>query len=118
MHKIPPNISGVRSRLPTAPTEERLPTENINNTFPDRIIPNKKIFGQYTSRHENKTAKFPGERRNNTLKSISCRQRQSANHYVIPTLEEFDYDSAVIHLSIDDVLQSKDMSELEDPPKK
>ena len=42
MHKIPPNISGVRSRLPTAPTEERLPTENINNTFPDRIIPNKK----------------------------------------------------------------------------
>ena len=44
MHKIPPNISGVRSRLPTAPTEEQLPTENINNTFPDRIIPNKKKY--------------------------------------------------------------------------
>ena len=51
------------------------------------------------------------------LKAFPGAKGNQLNHYVIPTLEEFDYDSAVIHLSIDNILQSKDMSELEDPPK-
>ena len=82
MHKIRPTINDVRSRLPTAPTEEQRPTQNINSTFSDAVIPKKKnialFFGQYTSRDENETSKFPGEGRKNTLKSIPWRQSQSA----------------------------------------
>lgn len=42
MHKIPPNISGVRSRLPTAPTEKQHTIQNISSTFPNATIPKKK----------------------------------------------------------------------------
>ena len=82
MQKMSPAINDVRSRLPTAPTEEQRPTQNINSTFSDAVIPKKKnialFFGQYTSRDENETSKFPGEGRKNTLKSIPWRQSQSA----------------------------------------
>ena len=37
---------------------------------------------------------------------------------VIPMIEEFDYDCAIIHVGINDTLRSKDMSELKDLPKK
>ena len=40
------------------------------------------------------------------------------NHYLVLTLEEFDYDCAIIHLGINDMLRSKDMSELKELPKK
>ena len=60
MHKMAPTISDVRSRLPTAPTEEQNPIQNIKSTFPNAIIP-KKTFIQYTLRHEIKVSKFPGE---------------------------------------------------------
>ena len=45
------------------------------------------------------------------------------NHYVIPTLEEFNYDCAIIHVGINDILQSKDVrterpsEKLEEPVK-
>ena len=42
LHRLPPNINDVRSRLPTAPTEEQDPTQNINSTFPNATIPKKK----------------------------------------------------------------------------
>ena len=40
------------------------------------------------------------------------------NHYLVLTLEEFDYDCAIIHLGINDMLRSKDTSELKDLSKK
>ena len=40
------------------------------------------------------------------------------NHYLVLTLEEFDYDCALIHLGINDMLRSKDTSELKDLSKK
>ena len=38
------------------------------------------------------------------------------NHYVIPTLDKFDYDCAIIHVGINDILQSKDISVLKELP--
>ena len=67
----------------------------------------------YTSRDENEISKVPDEVKGNTLKY--CNQ---LNHYIIPTLEEFDYDCATIHVGINDILRSKDMLELKDIPKK
>ena len=69
MHKMPCTINGVRSRLPTAPTEEQSPIQNINSAYSNAVIPKKKKANQL-------------------------------NHYVVPTLEEFDYDCAIIHVGI------------------
>ena len=52
------------------------------------------------------------------LKAFSGAKANQLNHYVVPTLEEFDYDCAIIHVGINDILRSKDMSELKDLPKK
>ena len=62
------------------------------------------ILGQYTSRHENETTKFPGEGMN-ALKSIPWYQSQSAESYVTPTLEKFDYGCAIIPVRINDFPQ-------------
>ena len=52
------------------------------------------------------------------LKAFPGTKANQLNHYVVPTLEEFDYDCAIIHVGINDILRSKDMSELKDLPKK
>ena len=53
------------------------------------------------------------------LKAFPGAKANQLNHYVISTLEEFDYDCAKgIHVCIKDTIQSKDMSELKDLPKK
>ena len=41
MHKMSPTFNDVRLRLPTAPTEEQHPIQNINSTFPNTTIPKK-----------------------------------------------------------------------------
>ena len=40
------------------------------------------------------------------------RQLNQLNHYFISTLEELNYDCAIIHVGINDILGSRDMSEL------
>ena len=52
------------------------------------------------------------------LKAFPGAKANQLNNYVIPMLEEFDYDCATIHVGINDILRSKDMSELKDLPKK
>ena len=52
------------------------------------------------------------------LKTFPGPKTNQLNHYVIPTLDEFDYDCAIIHVGINDILRSKDISELKDLPKK
>ena len=42
MHKKPSTITDIRSRLPTAPTEEQHPIQSINCTFSIKVIPKKK----------------------------------------------------------------------------
>ena len=69
-------------------------------------------------RDENETSKFPGKGRKNTLKAFPGAKTNQLNHYVVPTLEEFVYDCAIIHVGINDILRSKDMSELKELPKK
>ena len=38
------------------------------------------------------------------------------NHYVTPTLEEYSYDAAMIHVSINNILRSKHYDELDKLP--
>ena len=52
------------------------------------------------------------------LKTFPGAKADQLNHYVVPTLEQFDYDCAIIHVGINDILGSKDISELKDVPKK
>ena len=73
MHKMPPTINDVKSSLPTAPTEEQIPIQNINSIFQCSYTKEEKhctFFGQYTSKDENETSKFPAEGMKNTLTSI------------------------------------------------
>ena len=67
-------------------------------------------------RDENETSKFAGEGRKKTLKSIPWRQSQSAESLRHSTLDKFDYDWAIIHIGINDILQSKNISVLKELP--
>ena len=52
------------------------------------------------------------------LKSFPGAKANQVNRNVVPTLEEFDYDCAIIHVGINNVLRSKDMSFRKDLPKR
>ena len=122
MHKMPPTINDVKSRLTTAPTEEQSPIQNINSTYSNAVIPKKKNIAHFLDsiprgikmKHLNSQVK---EGRIHLKASHGAKANQ-LNHYVVPMLEEFDYDCAIIHGGIKDILRSKGMSELKDLPKK
>ena len=108
MHNMHPIINDVRSRLPTAPTEEQHPIQNINSTFSYAVIPKKKNIALFLDtiprgvkmKHLNSQVK---EGRIH-LKAFPGAKANQLNHYVIPTLEEFDYDCAIIHVGIKSIL--------------
>ena len=50
------------------------------------------------------------------LKAFPVTKANQLNHYIFPTLVEFDHDCAIIDVTI--ILRSKDMSELKEIPKK
>ena len=52
------------------------------------------------------------------LKGFPGVKANQLNRYVVPTLEKFNYDCAIIHVGINNILQSIDMSELKVLPKK
>ena len=79
MHKMPPTINDVRSRLPKHLQKNKVQFRTLAVHIPMQLYQRRKalhFFGQYTSRDENETSKFPGEGRKNTLKSIPWRQSQ------------------------------------------
>ena len=39
---MPPTINDLKSKLPTAPTEEQSPIQNINSTYSNAVIPKNK----------------------------------------------------------------------------
>ena len=122
MYKMLLTINGVRSRLPTTPTGEQYPIQNIKSTFSNAVTPKKKNIALFLDsiprgmkmRHLNSQVK---EGRIH-LKAFPGAKANQLNHYFIPTLEEFVYDCAIIHVGINDILRSKDMSELKELPKK
>ena len=122
MHKMPPTINNVKLRLPTAPAEEQRPIQNMNSAFSNAVTPKKKSIAFFSDsiprgmkmKHLNSQMK---EGRIH-LKAFPGAKTNQLNHNVIPTLEEFDYDCPIIHVGINDILRSKDMSELKDLPKK
>ena len=50
-----------------------------------------------------------GEGRKNALQTIPGAKANRLNHYAILTLEEFDYDCAIIHVGINEILRNKDL---------
>ena len=52
------------------------------------------------------------------LKTFPGTKGNQLNHCVITTFKECDYDCATIHVGINDIFRSKDISELKDFPKK
>ena len=46
------------------------------------------------------------------LKSFPGARAQHLNHYLVPSLEEHEYDCAVIHVGINDILRHEDENEL------
>ena len=58
------------------------------------------------------------KKRRTHLKAFPGAKANQLDHYVVPTLEEVDYDWAKIHVGIIDILRSKDITELKDLPKK
>ena len=52
------------------------------------------------------------------LKTFPGTKGNQLNHCVMTTFKECDYDCATIHVGINDIFRSKDISELKDFPKK
>ena len=109
MHKMPPIINDVRRyKVPIAPAEEQHPIHNINSTFFNATIPKKKNISLFSDsipramkiKHLNSQVKD----RIIHLKAFPGAKANQLNHYIIPTLEEFDYDCAIIHVGINDIL--------------
>ena len=50
------------------------------------------------------------------LKSFPGARAQHLNHYLVPPLEEYEYDCAIIHVGINDILRHKDKNELKNLP--
>ena len=113
MHTVPPTINDVKSRLLTAPTEEDSPIQNINSTHSNAVIPKNKNIALFL---DSIPRLMKMEHLNSQVKEAWAKVNQ-LNHYVIPTLEEFDFDDAIIQVGINDILRNKDRSELRDPVK-
>ena len=107
-HKISPTINDVRSRLPTASTEEQSPIQNVNSTYSNAVIPKKKNIALFSDsiprgikmKHLNSQVKEGRIQ----LKAFPDTKVNQLNHYVVPTLEEFDYDWAITQVGINDIL--------------
>ena len=56
----------------------------------------------------------PGERIH--VKAFRGAKPTQLNHYVTPTLKEYSYDVAIIHVGINDILRSKHYDELDKLP--
>ena len=110
------------NRLPAAPTEEQHSIQKINSISSNAVIPKKKHIALFLvsiprgikMKHLSSQVKEGII----NLKAFPDTKVNQLNHYLIPTLEEFNYDCAIIHKDINDILQRKDMSELKDLPKK
>ena len=50
------------------------------------------------------------------LKSLAGAKVSQLNHYIIPTLEEYKYDCATIHVDINDILQNKNDNDVNNLP--
>ena len=50
------------------------------------------------------------------VKAFPGAKSAQLDHYVTPTLEEYGYDAAIIHVSINDILKSKHYDELDKLP--
>ena len=50
------------------------------------------------------------------LKAFSGVRAQLLNHYLVLSLEEYEYDCAIIHVGINDILRYKNENELENRP--
>ena len=50
------------------------------------------------------------------IKAFPGAKSTQLNHYVTPTLEEYGYDAAIIHVGINDILESKHYDELDKLP--
>ena len=88
---MPPNTNDVRSKLPTAPTEEQSPIQNINSTYSNAVIPKKKniaLFSDSIPRGmKMKHLNFQVIEGRIRLKAFLSAKANQLNHYVVPTLE-------------------------------
>ena len=50
------------------------------------------------------------------LKSLAGAKASQLNHYIIPKLEEYKYDCAIIHVDINDILQNKNDNDVNNLP--
>ena len=91
MHKMPPTINDVRSRLITAPTEEQSLIQNFNSTYSNAVIPKKKniaLFWDSIPRGmKMKHLNFQVIEGRIRLKAFLSAKANQLNHYVVPTLE-------------------------------
>ena len=104
-----PNISRSKPANPTRSNAGQLLIQNVRSLYSDAITSNKRyrfVCGQHTERNKNERCilycKIKGGRIH--LKLFPGAKSKQLNHYVKSTLDEYKYDSAIIHVGINDIL--------------
>ena len=121
--KTPPkakNINGVNhnicpqtqpSELDSDPENTSRPLQRIKNYYRNTVIHKKgniKFFSDIIPRRMNikeTNRKILSGRIQ--VKAFPGAKSTQLNHYITPTLEEYSYDAAIIHVRINDILRSK-----------
>ena len=97
------------------------PIQRITGSYRNAVLPKKGAIGLFSDsipkgvniKSTNKQVK--GGRI--YIKAFTGAKSTHLNHYVLPTLEEYSYDAAMIYVGINDILRSKDPNDLNDLPK-
>ena len=102
MHKMPPTINDVRSRLPSVPTEEQHPTQNIKGTFSSAVIPKMKNFALFSN------SIFRGMK----LKHLNSQVNEERIHLkAFPSAKAIQLNHYV-HVGINHILRCKDANRI------
>ena len=112
MSKSPLEQSNHYSQTPLQPS----PIQRVINSYENSVKPRRKDIALFADsipkgmRIKDLYSRVKGRKIH--LKMFPGAKASQLNHYIKPTLEEYKYDCAIIHVGINDVLRNKNDTDL------
>ena len=116
MSKSPLEQSNHYSQPPLQPP----PIQRVINSYGNAVNPRRKDIALFADsipkgmRMKDLNSRVKGGKIH--LKSFPGAKASQLNHYIKPTLEEYKYDCAIIHVGINDILRNKNDTDLNNLP--
>ena len=104
------------------PPKRQSPVQKVTHSYADLVSPKMKNVVIFSDSMVNrlKMKQFNSYIHGGKvyLKASPGAKADQLNHHIKPSLEEYEYDTAIIHVGINDILQNKDENEVSDTPQK